>query len=202
ALQKSARALLAEQRANGGWGQLPSMASDAFATGQALVALRESAGIGRVPGPSSGPLIDNCRRVHASHRQPGWRNWRPWSVPYFDRNLSESVTRPPGWSEPDWLWNRLAVVVRYVAVRRVDHLVLRISPLSSHERGSSENGFFSRLFRGCLLLSLLAFCFSGRSSCTTELGGHSPKSKRRVMGAAVVQASGSWEMWSVLWARE
>ncbi len=42
ALQKPARALLAEQRADGGWGQLPTMASDAFATGQALVALHES----------------------------------------------------------------------------------------------------------------------------------------------------------------
>jgi ankyrin repeat protein len=45
ALQKAARALLAEQRADGGWGQLSSMASDAYATGQALVALRESGAI-------------------------------------------------------------------------------------------------------------------------------------------------------------
>ncbi len=45
ALQKAARELLAEQRANGGWGQLSSMASDAYATGQALVALRESGAI-------------------------------------------------------------------------------------------------------------------------------------------------------------
>ncbi len=45
ALQKAARELLAEQRVNGGWGQLSSMASDAYATGQALVALRESGAI-------------------------------------------------------------------------------------------------------------------------------------------------------------
>ena len=45
ALQKAARELLAEQRANGGWGQLSSLASDAYATGQALVALRESGAI-------------------------------------------------------------------------------------------------------------------------------------------------------------
>ena len=37
-----ARALLAEQRADGGWSQLPTLTSDAYATGQALVALRES----------------------------------------------------------------------------------------------------------------------------------------------------------------
>lgn len=41
-LQKPARELLAEQRADGGWGQLSTLASDAYATGQALVALHEA----------------------------------------------------------------------------------------------------------------------------------------------------------------
>lgn len=39
---RAAGELLAEQRADGGWGQIPSLASDAYATGQALVALHES----------------------------------------------------------------------------------------------------------------------------------------------------------------
>jgi len=39
---KAGKALLAGQRADGGWAQLPSLSSDAYATGQALVALRES----------------------------------------------------------------------------------------------------------------------------------------------------------------
>jgi hypothetical protein len=38
----AARELLAIQHADGGWSQEPSMASDAYATGEALVALRES----------------------------------------------------------------------------------------------------------------------------------------------------------------
>ena len=42
ALTRAAKALLAEQRHDGGWGQLPSMNTDAYATGEALVALRES----------------------------------------------------------------------------------------------------------------------------------------------------------------
>ena len=42
AIQTTARALLARQRADGGWGQLAALASDAYATGQALVALRDS----------------------------------------------------------------------------------------------------------------------------------------------------------------
>jgi squalene cyclase len=41
-LRQIAHALLREQRADGGWGQLPTLASDAYATGQALVALKET----------------------------------------------------------------------------------------------------------------------------------------------------------------
>jgi ankyrin repeat protein len=44
-LQNAVLALLGEQRADGGWGQLSSMASDAYATGQALVALNESGNV-------------------------------------------------------------------------------------------------------------------------------------------------------------
>lgn len=42
-IRTSATALLAEQRPDGGWGQLPALETDAYATGQALVAL-ETAG--------------------------------------------------------------------------------------------------------------------------------------------------------------
>jgi hypothetical protein len=42
AIQASARALLAEQRPDGGWAQLKSLQSDAYATGEALVALAET----------------------------------------------------------------------------------------------------------------------------------------------------------------
>ena len=39
---KAGHALLNEQRHDGGWGQITSLASDAYATGQAMVALREN----------------------------------------------------------------------------------------------------------------------------------------------------------------
>jgi len=45
-LGNAARALLASQRPDGGWAQLPNIETDAYATGQALVALRLS---GQVP---------------------------------------------------------------------------------------------------------------------------------------------------------
>ncbi|HEY3134419.1 MAG TPA: ankyrin repeat domain-containing protein, partial [Blastocatellia bacterium] len=40
-LKKAARRLIAEQREDGGWSQLPSLSSDAYSTGEALVALRD-----------------------------------------------------------------------------------------------------------------------------------------------------------------
>ncbi len=45
ALKKLAADLLAEQRDDGGWAQLPTMASDAYATGQALAALHQSGAV-------------------------------------------------------------------------------------------------------------------------------------------------------------
>jgi squalene cyclase len=41
-IQRAGQALLAEQRPDGGWAQIPSLESDAYATGRALVALGES----------------------------------------------------------------------------------------------------------------------------------------------------------------
>ncbi len=45
ALQQVAQQLLAAQREDGGWAQLPTLTSDAYATGEVLVALREAAGL-------------------------------------------------------------------------------------------------------------------------------------------------------------
>jgi len=42
AIQKASATLIAAQKADGGWAQIPSLGSDAYATGEALVALAES----------------------------------------------------------------------------------------------------------------------------------------------------------------
>lgn len=44
-LQGLAKALIAEQHSDGGWAQLPGLKSDAYATGQAVYALRVAAGL-------------------------------------------------------------------------------------------------------------------------------------------------------------
>jgi hypothetical protein len=44
-LQALAKALVAEQRADGGWSQLPGLKTDAYATGQAVYALRVGVGL-------------------------------------------------------------------------------------------------------------------------------------------------------------
>ena len=44
-IRKRARELLAMQRSDGGWAQLATLESDAYATGQSLYTLAESAGI-------------------------------------------------------------------------------------------------------------------------------------------------------------
>lgn len=56
-LRAKARALIREQRPDGGWGQLTSLPSDAYATGQALYALQVAAGL-----TEADPAIQRGRR--------------------------------------------------------------------------------------------------------------------------------------------
>ena len=52
-MRKAASALAAEQRPDGGWAQIPTLPSDAYATGEALVALQQSGAL---------PADPVCRR--------------------------------------------------------------------------------------------------------------------------------------------
>jgi hypothetical protein len=45
AVREAVRALLADQRKDGGWGQIPTLKSDAYSTGEVLVALHQAGGL-------------------------------------------------------------------------------------------------------------------------------------------------------------
>ena len=77
------RDLLSRQRPDGGWAQLPTLESDAYSTGQVLVALRLG---GRIP-PSHGSYQSGLRYLLDTQREDG--SWyvksrsRPFQ-PYFE----------------------------------------------------------------------------------------------------------------------
>jgi ankyrin repeat protein len=90
-LQRLARELKAAQRADGGWGALAGRNSDAYATAQALVALREG-GVGDIdPAWRRGveyllkaQAADGSWRLTSRLRPPA-----PLSPPYFDAGYPE-----------------------------------------------------------------------------------------------------------------
>ena len=85
-IRKTASQLLALQRSDGGWGQIPQLASDAYATGQALVALRESA----IIAPDDAQYQRGVRYlVHSQMEDGSWlvRTRSPSFQPYFDSDF-------------------------------------------------------------------------------------------------------------------
>jgi ankyrin repeat protein len=85
--KNAARQIIAQQREDGGWSQLPGMAGDAYSTGEALVALREGAGLSAVD-----PAYRRGLRFLLKAQEPDG-SWHvtsrlhppaPVSPPYFD----------------------------------------------------------------------------------------------------------------------
>ncbi|HMG33985.1 MAG TPA: ankyrin repeat domain-containing protein [Blastocatellia bacterium] len=83
AIREEAKSLAALQRADGGWNQLPAMASDAYATGEALFALG-SAGLMPVSDPVFRKGVDYLLSTRASDGSWHVKSRSIWFQPYFE----------------------------------------------------------------------------------------------------------------------
>jgi hypothetical protein len=81
--QRSARALIAMQRADGGWSQLSTMESDAYATGQALFALA-IAGNMSAADPMYRKGVDYLLKTQAADGTWHVKTRSIWLQPYFE----------------------------------------------------------------------------------------------------------------------
>jgi ankyrin repeat protein/mono/diheme cytochrome c family protein len=83
AIRQEAKSLAALQRADGGWSQLPAMASDAYATGEAVFALGFAAGL-TISDPVFRKGMDYLLRTQASDGSWRVKSRAIWLQPYFD----------------------------------------------------------------------------------------------------------------------
>jgi ankyrin repeat protein len=87
AAKNATRQIIAQQREDGGWSQLSGLASDAYSTGEALVALREGAGLSAVdPAYQRGlRFLLTAQQADGSwHVTSRLHSPAPVSPPYFD----------------------------------------------------------------------------------------------------------------------
>ena len=83
ALQSSVKALVSMQRTDGGWGQLPGMASDAYATGMALYALN-TAGKMATTNPVYQKGVRYLAQTQADDGSWHVKSRSIWLQPYFE----------------------------------------------------------------------------------------------------------------------
>lgn len=110
-IRKTAQELLALQRADGGWGQVPSLPPDAYATGQALVAMQQSKAI----SVSSKAYQRGIQYLMNSQLEDGsWyvRSRAPAIQPYFDSDFPHGPDQFISAAATNWASLALLNVVR------------------------------------------------------------------------------------------
>jgi hypothetical protein len=114
-IRTAVQELLAEQRDDGGWSQLPNLASDAYATGQVLVALHQAGGL-----PASDAA---CSRgflyLVGMQREDGSWFVQPRTVafnPYFDAGFPHEKAQFISCAGSSWATMALALAAPGEAV--------------------------------------------------------------------------------------
>jgi len=143
--------LLEAQRADGGWAQIATRESDAYATGEALVALNQA---GRV-SPSSSAFRRGIRFLLNTQQTDGtWhvqtRRTRGQGVPFVDSGFPHGKNQFISYAATSWAVMALALS----DVDQVSNALMGHSDsasLTAHERGSdNEISSFTPLMRAAL----------------------------------------------------
>jgi ankyrin repeat protein len=110
----AARQLVALQRADGGWGQIPSRPSDAYATGQALVALNQAADV-----PPQDPVYEKgvAFLARSQHADGSWlvetrRTWRR-GIPYAESGFPHGKHQFISYAGAAWATMALSLADRH-----------------------------------------------------------------------------------------
>jgi hypothetical protein len=111
AIREAARALVALQRSDGGWSQLPTLASDAYATGQTLTALAESGAL----KPTDAVYEKGVRFLLTTQLEDGSWYVRSRAVPiqpYFDSEFPHGKDQFISAAATNWATMALALSAR------------------------------------------------------------------------------------------
>jgi ankyrin repeat protein/mono/diheme cytochrome c family protein len=111
AMAAAARKLLAQQRSDGGWAQMPALASDAYATGEALVALHESGSV----SAASGEYKRGVQFLLNTQREDGSWYVKTRSIPfmpYFESDFPHGVDQFISAAATNWAAMALAPAAR------------------------------------------------------------------------------------------
>src|SRR5215469_6464350 len=151
AVSRAASRLLEAQRADGGWAQIPTRESDAYATGEALVALNQA---GRV-SPSNSAFRRGIRFLLNTQQADGtWnvqtRRTRGTGVPFVDSGFPHGKNQFISYAATSW-------AVMALALSDVDHVSNALmghsdsASLTAHDSGSDDEiGSFTPLMRAAL----------------------------------------------------
>jgi len=117
AIDRAAHTLASAQREDGGWNQLPSMGSDAYATGQALYALSAA---GKMPVDSAGYRkgVQYLLRTQAADGSWHVKTRSIWAQPYFDSGFPYAHDQWISSAGTAWASMALSMTVEAPAISR------------------------------------------------------------------------------------